>query len=306
MLGAPGCPWPSVSGQQLLDRHLGPLSFSRATLAEVVRTLLTKYHVPLSFVEAEPNAKLVLSVTDTTVAELLDLIVARIPGYRYGFVGARLVLFSTDPKWQTRIDDLTLGPGPRRKVSAALVVELRRRVPALSELGTPWTFGDPGSYVYQDQVAVGGPASVLELLTQVLGTRPSATFMVSTLGSASTSLWLESANLVRSVQLTALTTALRQRGQTVQLKVIGTLWDGAQMILTEGQCGTEYVSHDPKVVAVSPDGLVTAVGNGEARVVAFNENPADWKMFKVEFKREPGRVRRPASTPEGGREDGTD
>ena len=163
-------------------------------------------------------------------------------------------------------------------MSAALVLELRRRLPVFADLGTPLSVGDPRSYVEQDRVSAVGPASVVELFTQLLGKRVSATFMVAKLGGGITTLWLDSAYLVGSAQLSSPTKTLRQLDDTVQLKLMGTLRDGTRQNLTQGECGTEYAVSDPNVLAVSGDGLLRAVGKGEARVMAVNENVGDW-MF---------------------------
>jgi hypothetical protein len=120
MLGPALCPWLSESGQLLLNRSLdGPLSFSQATVAEIVKELHVQRHVPLSFIETEAAPKLTFSTSDTTVRGLLDHIVAMAPVLRYRFVGARLVLYPVDPLWDLRLDDLRLAAGKRRWVGEA-------------------------------------------------------------------------------------------------------------------------------------------------------------------------------------------
>jgi hypothetical protein len=293
-VGAPGCPWPSESGQRLLDRHLGgSLDLSNLSVSSVVKRLVVTNHVPLSFIEGEPYPTVTIKTQDATVAGLLDGIVSQVSGYRYGFIGPRLVLYSTDAKWQARVEKLKLAPGPRRWVSEALVAELRHRFPALAGLNPPWTAGNPADYVYQDEVAASAPASVAELLTQILGNRVSATFWVSKMGGAVTFLRLASADLVQTVQITAPTTTLRHTGEIVQVKVVGMLRDGGRQIVTPAACGTQYFVSNPKVLAVSPDGQVSALASGEARVNVVNENSADSITFTVITGRSPA----PGATP---------
>ena len=292
MLGPPACPWPSESGQRLLDRSLGgPLSFVQATVEDIALDLGKERRVPLSFIDAEAAPRLTFSTRDSTLRELLDRIVTQAPAYRYRFVGSRLVLYPVDPLWETRIDDLRLAPGQRRWVGEALVVELRRRVPALAALNPPWTIGTMDSFVYRDQVSVAGPASLVELFTQVLGDRASATFMVSKRGGVITTFWLGSVTLIRSLELTAPTTTLRRLGETVQLQLVGTLYDGTRQVLAAAACGAEYITYPPQVLKVSPDGLVTAIGKGEAEVTAFSEDVG----ATLELRVEPGRARKPAT-----------
>ena len=120
-----------------------------------------------------------------------------------------------------------------------------------------------------------GPASILELFVQLLGKRASAVFTVNAIkGVAGVPLWLSTADLVQSLDLTPSTTTLTRHDQTVQLKLVGMLYDGRQKNLTAGSCGTEYLVSDPKVIAVSPDGLVIARGQGVAVVSATNERLA--------------------------------
>ena len=282
LLGPPSCPWPSESGQRLLDRSLGgPFSFSKATVADIVTELQEKRHLPLSFIESDAAPLLTLDLKDGTLRALLEKIIALAPVYRYRFVGARLVLYPVDPIWDMSLD-LRIARGKRREVGQDLVVELRRRVPALARLNPPWMFGDPSSFVYQDEVAVTGPASLVELFTQVLGDRASASFMVSRLGGAVTTFFLTSETLIRSLELTGPRLTLRRPGESVQLGLVATLFDGSRQVLTAAGCGTVYGTIDPKVLRVSPEGLVTAAGEGAGVASAISEGVIAGITLRVE------------------------
>lgn len=272
LLGPPSCQWPSQSGQRLLDKSLGgPISFSMATVADIVKELQEKRHLPLSFIESDAATRLTLDLRNGTLRQLLDRIVALAPVHRYHFVRARLVLYPVAAQWDMKID-LRIPPGKRRWIGEALVVELRRRVPALAALNPPWTFGDPSSFVYQDEVAVSGPASLVELFIQVLGDRPSASFMISRLGGEVTTFFLTSESLIRSLTLTSAGLTLQGPGDSAQLKLVATLYDGSQQVLTAAGCGTAYSTIDPKVLRVGSGGLVTAVGQGEGVASATSED----------------------------------
>jgi hypothetical protein len=280
-LGPPGCPWPAVSGRRLLDRQLGSVSFTHARVYDIVANLAEEHGVPLSFIEASPDEKLTITLPRCTLRRLLDQVATAAPGYRYGFFGPHLVLYSSDPKWQARVGDLKLGPGSRYEVSRALVKELRRQVPAQVRLST-WLYGSLDSFLYKDEVAVAGPASVIELFAQLLGSRVSATFMVVTTGESSReSLALGWARLLKSLEVTASTTTLRQRDERVQLQVSGILPDGTRQELTAARCGTTYRSVDEKVLAVGADGQVTAVGRGQASVVVTHDGTTKPILFRV-------------------------
>jgi hypothetical protein len=272
VLGAPECPWPELSGQRLLDRSLGSIAFSNVAVWQIVTELVRKYGVPISLIEAYPEAKITLTLPSCTLRHLLDAIVAKATGYRYSFVGPHLILYSSDPKWQTRIDNFGLVAGARRAVSEELMPRLRRFVPALGSFGIPWYRGDLDSFVLQDEVRVSGSATVTELLTQVLGERTSAVFAISTLGgSPPASLRLDAAEIVKSIEVTSPTTVLRQNGERIQLKVTGVLRDGTRKDLTPGSCGTRYMATDERI-RVGRDGMVAGVSPGSASVAASYDN----------------------------------
>lgn len=271
-LGGPGCPWQELSGERLLDRRLGSVSFTNAALWQVFKELVEKRGVPLSLIEDPTEARVTLNLPSCTLRQLLDQIVARTAGYRYGFVGPHLVLYSTNPWWQTRIEDLGLKAGGRWTVMDELLARLSPRAPAVVRFKPAMALGDLRNFIITDEVRVTGPGTVLELLVQLLGNRTSAVLAVSTWGFPPPgSLSIEATPLLQSLSVTAPMTTLRRRGETVQLKVTGLLRDGMRQDLTAGACGTLYRTLDDQV-EVSPDGLVTAAADGEPIVLAVYDN----------------------------------
>jgi len=282
------CLWPEVSGERLLERRVDILSVNGVDVGVAIAELSSKCNLPLSFIQASPEAKVSLDLRGTTVRQALDAIVAQAPLYSYGIFAGRLVLYPTDPKWQTRLDDLRLGPAPRVQVTRALANELSRRLPSFGNLAGPWVLGDPTAYTYQDVVTVSGPGSVLDLLVQLLGNRHSTfVLVVKKDGWLGPSLSVSSRDQLQSVKLAAPITTLRRRNETAQLKFSGTfVYGGSSKDLTAGACGTVYEPSDGRILAVSPDGLVTARGSGEAQVKASNEHFSDWVTIRVELPKE--------------------
>ncbi len=305
-LGPEGCPWASVSGQRLLDWKLTyRLASSRAKVEDIVTALQQQYHIPISFIAADEDSAVVVTMRDGSLGQLLDRLVAQSPVYRYRFIGARLVLLPVDARWETPINELRIAAPQRRwEMGQALVSELRRRLPLLATLNPPWLVGNPADFIYHDQVSLSLPATVVELFTQVLGTRPSASFMVSKRGGATTTFWLTSADLVRSLELSvpakaphpAGEPASLRPGETLQLQVVATLQNGDRQSLTRVECGTVYTTDAPQVLRLAPDGRVTAVGSGEAVVVASNENATATLLVKVVPPSPPGGRPKPART----------
>ena len=74
-----------------------------------------------------------------------------------------------------------------------------------------------------------------------------------------------------SISLSTPSQSLTAAGQTVQLKVTGTLTNGTQTDLSTQALGTLYVSSNPQIASVGNNGLVTAVGTGQVFITAINE-----------------------------------
>jgi hypothetical protein len=74
-----------------------------------------------------------------------------------------------------------------------------------------------------------------------------------------------------TLTLTAPQTTLTMAGQTVQLTATATLPGGSTRDITASAAGTGYLSSNPAVATVSPDGLVTALVSGTILVSALND-----------------------------------
>jgi hypothetical protein len=291
--GGSSCVWLGASGGQLLEQRVDDLSLTSVKVEAAVVALSSKANLPLSFIQTDPEETVSLDLHESTVRQALDAIVARAPDYRYAIVSHRLVLYPRDPKWEIRLDDVHLGPGPRIRITQELASELSRRLSAFTNLGGPWVgFAGSGkgkAYTYEDLVSVAGPGSIIELLIQLLGNRPSTYFfVVKEEGWLGSSLSVSSRDQLQSLTLTAAATTLHHRDQQTQLKLIGTLRNGGvAMDLTSGACGTVYKVSDDKVLSVNQDGLVTVKGNGTAQVTAELERSVEEVTIKVDLPVEP-------------------
>jgi len=281
-----------ASAEQLLERHVDALSVTGVKVEKAVAELSEMARAPMSFIQAEPEETVSLDLREITVRQALDAIVARAPRYRYGVVSDRLVIYPRDSKWELRLDDVYLGPGPRARITKELADEIRWRLPTFSDLHDSWRgFAGSGKpHTYQDVVLVVWPGSILELLVQLLGSSPSTYFFVVRQdGLPGTGLSTSPINQLQSLQLTAPTTTLRRRDQAVQLKLIGVLeYGGVVKNLTAGACGAFYKVSDDQVLAVDQDGLVTARGSGIARVSAEIERSVAEVTFRVNLPADRG------------------
>jgi hypothetical protein len=300
-MSASACPWPEVSGERLLGRGVDTLSVTSVDVEVAVAEISKQSELPLSFIHSDSLAKISLDLRPGTVRQALDAIVEQAPEYRYAVVGERLVMYPRDPIWETRLDDVKLGPGPRVVVTGEMAKELARRLPAFADLGGPWILGDSRGYTYRDVVSVRGPGSILELLLQLPGSRPSTFVIVDKNEKViGRSLSVSSRDQLWDLKVTAPATTLQRRGETVQLKVIGALKLGGEKDLSAGACGTAYSVSDERVLGVSPDGAVSARASGDAEVKVTNEHSSALVTFKVTLPGPPAPAAPPAASPAGG------
>jgi len=274
------CAWTDDGAQRALARGLAELSVHDETILSVAERLYNDHGVPLSFIESDDDPKISFAMSRPTVQGVLEKLVELAPVYRYATIAGHLVLYPRSAKWDARLEGLRIGPGPRDRVASKLTNEIERRLPAFGRLGT-WFEGNHNSYVFLDQVSVVGSGSVVELLVQLLGARPSAIFSIQKPPQfTSPMLSLGGVPYWQALKLTSAAQVLHP-GEKVQLKVMGILLDGRHRDVTAGACGTVYLVSLEHVVTVSADGLVTASGTGETWVVARNAEQVDTLGIQV-------------------------
>jgi hypothetical protein len=275
------CGWPEATGEHLLERHVGTLSLRHVDFETALAKICDASDVPLSSVQLDDLGMINLELKEANVRDALDALMQQVPTYRYDLIGGRLVVYPRDPLWGRKITDISLGPARRLEINRALVKELARRVPELANLAGPWVMGDTGSYNYNDIVSVHGPASILDLILQLLGNRPSVFIILDRRPGSHPSLSVATQDQIVSLSARAPTTVLHGRTETAQLDVTATLWTGAVKKLASSACATVYSVADDKVLTVSADGLVAAKGNGTTMVTITNEHSSAFVTFTV-------------------------
>lgn len=86
-----------------------------------------------------------------------------------------------------------------------------------------------------------------------------------------------------SVSVAANPAILTAVGETTQLVVTATLPDDSGSDVTASSSGTSYVTSNPNIATVSPEGLVTAVSSGRALISAMNENVLGSIFITISF-----------------------
>ena len=84
-----------------------------------------------------------------------------------------------------------------------------------------------------------------------------------------------------AISVSSPTSSFTTLGQTTQLTVTGTLPDGTFKDLSTQALGTLYISSNPNIAAVTPNGLVTAVSRGTAIISALNEGASSAIQLNV-------------------------
>ena len=274
------CLSPEEFSRRALARRLGRLSADNETVGSIVARLETDYAVPLSFIENEMDVKISLAMSRPTVQEALVKIVDLAPVYRFATIAGHLVLFSRSAKWDERLEGIHIGPEPRDRVARQLAEAIKHRLPAFEDFGAN-LIGNHNTYVFNDPASVTGSGSVVELLVQLLGTRPPAVFSVNKLEAwPAAQLFLGGVTSWQSLKLIA-PAGVMHPGETMQLKAVGALEDGTRYDVTAGVCGSIYLINDEHLIGVSADGLAKARGTGEASIEVRNADESAITEVKV-------------------------
>ena len=75
--------------------------------------------------------------------------------------------------------------------------------------------------------------------------------------------------------------ALSQAGANAQLTVLALYPDSTSANVTAGTSGTNYITNNPAIATISPDGLVQAITSGTALITAFNEGTSGSVSIRV-------------------------
>ena len=234
-----------------LARRLRFLTVSNESVHAVVDRLVVDEDVPLSFIQSDDEAKngteISFDLAHPTVQEALEELVHLVPGYRYATIEGHILLFPSNSRWETQVDNVHIGPETRRQAASELASELRRRLPTFSDFGT--FFIQTSQFVYEDQVSVVRGGSVAELLARLLGNRPAAIFSVSRSSPTLSSMFLSLGCVTYwNALLIAPSESVMHMGESIQLKVAGSPHDGTtHQSITAGACGTDYWISDTNI-----------------------------------------------------------
>ncbi len=288
---AGSCVWKTLDSEAMLNQRIGRVDVANASLVRDFVPLLLKRGVPLSFIEADKDSRVTLSIGDPTLREVLEGIVSQSPGYRFLFVSGHLVLFPRTSPYDLPLTGFGLPRLSRLTAADRLVSELSRRCPVLAKLKPPLIVGDVHSLLYSDPVTVSGAANALEGLVMLLGERQSAVFEVRRTrwhgeepAPGVSYLDLNFVEIVKSIEVKPLITSLRV-GETMQLKVVAALAGGGSQDVTSAVCGTTYEVTSPRVATVGEDGLVRALAPGEEQIVVQSEAQQSSLSFRVSAER---------------------
>jgi hypothetical protein len=177
----PLCAQEADENQRLLATTVSVV-VANAPLGEVITTMRSEYHVPLSFIDpaasaAEPK-RVTLDLRNVTLAVALGAIEAHCPGLRHEWINGRLVLLPSDTKYGLRIKTDIKDVG-RLDAFQVFVRDLAKRYP--NEFGNllgPSILGSLRAPLYADEVSTKGDRTVLEHLVDLLGNDPRAVFSI--------------------------------------------------------------------------------------------------------------------------------
>jgi hypothetical protein len=268
--GRPRCLSTSEVASRVLERRLGRVDIEKASVSEAVDSLREKHHVPLLFLEGESRSSVTVTASDATTEQVLSSIVAQTKAYQFGLVNDHVVLYSREPRYSLRLEDLEVTDEAR----LAAAYRLGRRLQALNEFSgilLPEASGTAGIGsrvpLYSDRVTLKGGSTVIEQLANLAGTNPSVVTSISRKEPWGLMLSLGVVPQLKSLKVSGPKLVL-QATESVQLSVVGQDIEGAERDLTGGACGTVYGVQNPEILGVTSDGLVEAKRPGKSLVRA--------------------------------------
>ena len=261
-----GCAWNGPSIEWIMKREIPAVQVSGSLGAAIV-PFLQRHNVPISFVSAameDPQIRLALSPS-ATVRDTVAEIIRQAPGFRYGVVDERLVIYPKGNEY-----DRVLNLGETKTVSRAkayftVLQALREKCQELRglEIGFSGEWLGSGKMPFADQIEVGGSRSVVEHLVSLLEKRPSATFLLTPSRGklVFTYHWVD---LVETIELHVPSSA--KVGETITAVVSGVLSDGRTVSLMGPDCEVGYGVSNPEVLEIAGIGQVVARRRGSAEL----------------------------------------
>jgi hypothetical protein len=167
----------SASLQQRVTIKAGDISPS-----ELVLSLRADFRIPISFIDAkvdtDKTGTLNLDLKNTTVADLLNRVVADIPVYRWEEIEGRLVLYPDVAKYKSRVHVTGISEMKRIEAVNQYLSQLREQRPEFANLLGPAIKGYPAAPLYSEPVSLHDDGTVLHHFVELLGNEPSTVFSI--------------------------------------------------------------------------------------------------------------------------------
>ena len=170
-----------------------------------------------------------------------------------------------------------ISPGEGEQIESGSSLIVSAQAVAGSDLAAVLVVARLGGRVLGQQVVETAPFTVrFDLPADAVGAVEVSVFGRTTAGEIATAPAVRNVIISTSAQPLNLKTEtphlrLTREGATAQLRVSADFSDGQTRVVTSAAAGTVYASSDPTIATVSPDGLVTALANGEALITASNK-----------------------------------
>jgi hypothetical protein len=265
------CEWKGPTAEWVLARR-PPVGTIAGPVGSALAAYLRDRQIPISFVPAAGSeARVHIEVTQAaTVRDVLEEMQREAPQYQYRTVDGKIVIYPRNEGFDDRLD---LGQVRReRRGGAYLFVlgALRAKVSALRDLSVTLRGGQIGSgkRLLADDVEVGGTRTVIEHLISLIQGRPSGAFTIASYGEGHIAYDFAWVDLLNRIDIEA--PAKVQVGESLTIKVTGTLVDGTKVPLVGSACGVSY-SAAPDVWEIDDGGHAVAHKRGAGTLYAEYE-----------------------------------
>lgn len=277
------CSWPGPSPEWVLAMNLTVEEMS-GTLGKDIIALFHRQGIPVSFFsrpDGDPPISLVV-IKGMTVQEALEEIVRQAPGYRYGVVDGKVVIFPVGDEYDVPISVTRTGTVTRAAAYIHLLRQLKTGSEALQDMAAPVLRGP--NLLHRDLVEIGGAHSVVEHMTSLVRERGSAAFLVwcgedRRLGGI---LHVALAWIPLVERIDVAVPAVVEPGAAFVVAVTATLVDGSVVRLAGPGCGVEYSPSKDGIVEIDEAGQGVARAEGTVNITIRYEDKIESRDIRVE------------------------
>jgi hypothetical protein len=170
----------ALSSSSVLDLPVANQVFANVTAQSIVDQLREEFRAPINFIGAGDDTRATFTVSQGTIMDVLEQLVAQIPEYRFVDISGRIVVYPQASGYDSII---TLPSSqyvnvPRWQAAVNYVAEMTRQMPGLRNLLPPPLIGNPNASLYADTVTLSESAPILQHLVQLLAVDPDVSFFV--------------------------------------------------------------------------------------------------------------------------------